>query len=392
MKCWKCGKECEDFAVNCPDCGVSLSRKTPETEIGRAMRMLYDRYGAEKVLTNSAYLVNGLGDLTDGTKKIRNQLNMAMDAGLGRMYLDQVHMGGPDASFNERVHKLLTEEAGLNDKAADELAGYFDEMIGWNGAKKEPDHNYGPEIDRKKSTDDYGKEIERKKPKDNQYEKPQNQKRGGKGLLLVALCAVVIGVLVLTNQKKNDQPEKQETTAESTMTAEADETAANEEARKAEEEKKTEEEKKVAEEEKEQKELKERFEAMRDHRGDLVEDDFIIYSEKDNKYSSMYSNGMAFGYEEGIVLARGARAGDSIETVKELYGDPDWDFSITEDNSTLYNLYIFEYQDEERAADILGDEAYEYELRTEEMKYSIGFRFDKDTEELEEIYFVNSKD
>ena len=70
------------------------------------------------------------------------------------LYLDQVHMGGPDASFNERVHKLLTEEAGLNDKAADELAGYFDEMIGWNGAKKEPDHNYGPEIDRKKSTDD----------------------------------------------------------------------------------------------------------------------------------------------------------------------------------------------------------------------------------------------
>ena len=211
MKCWKCGKECEDFAVNCPDCGVSLSRETPKTEIGRAMRKLYDKYGAEKVLTNSAYLVNGLGDLTDGTKKVRDQLNMAMNAGLGKMYLDQVHMGEPDASFNERVHKLLTEEAGLSDKVADELAGYFDEMIGWYGAKQKT------------------KEIVRKKQKENSYEEPQNQKRGVKGLLIVALCAAVIGVLVLTNQKKDDPPEESETPAESTMTGEADETAAGEE-------------------------------------------------------------------------------------------------------------------------------------------------------------------
>ena len=56
---------------------------------------------------------------------------MGMDAGVGRLYAEQLNVGVPDKGFDERVRLLLTEEAGLNDKAASELAGYFDEMIGW---------------------------------------------------------------------------------------------------------------------------------------------------------------------------------------------------------------------------------------------------------------------
>ena len=184
MKCWKCGNECNELTVTCPHCGIALSRKIPKTEIGKAMRMLYDRYGAEKILTNSAYLVNGLGDLTEESKKVRNQMKMAMDAGVGKAYLEQIALGKPDAAFDERILALLSDEAGLNDKTSKELIGYFDEMIGWRVAanaqtsgqtmktsEKEPEidrkktqNDFGPEIDRKSKKEDFGPEIERKNP------------------------------------------------------------------------------------------------------------------------------------------------------------------------------------------------------------------------------------
>ena len=136
MKCWKCGQEVVGGTGVCPYCGATQARPEPTTETGRAMRALYDRYGAREVLTNSAYLVNGLADLTDVDKKLRNQLRMALDAGLGKVYLDQLSAGAPDSAFNNRVRIVLTEDAGLSDKAAETLAGYFDEMIGWRGAAR----------------------------------------------------------------------------------------------------------------------------------------------------------------------------------------------------------------------------------------------------------------
>ena len=115
----------------CVYCGAQQKRPAPVTEEGKALRGLYDRYGAKTVLNNGAYLVSGLGDLVGEEKKLRNQLKMAMDAGVGRLYLEQLEQDAPGEDFDRRVKLLLTEEAGLNDKAAGELAGYFDEMIGW---------------------------------------------------------------------------------------------------------------------------------------------------------------------------------------------------------------------------------------------------------------------
>ena len=131
MKCWKCSREIEDGASNCVYCGVSQSRNVPETEVGRALRALYDRYGAPVVLSNHAYLLNGLGDLVGDTKKLRNQLKMALDTGIGQIYLEQISHGAPDSDFDCRIKILLTDDAGLSDKTADEIMGYFDEMIGW---------------------------------------------------------------------------------------------------------------------------------------------------------------------------------------------------------------------------------------------------------------------
>ena len=136
MKCWKCGQEIVSGSSVCVYCGASQTRPAPVTEAGKAMRALCDRYGAITVLSNGAYLVSGLGDLMDDSKKLRNQLKMAMDAGAGRLYLEQLNTGAPDAAFDRRVKQLLTEDAGLSDKAAGAIIGYFDEMIGWRQAAR----------------------------------------------------------------------------------------------------------------------------------------------------------------------------------------------------------------------------------------------------------------
>ena len=137
MRCWKCGKENNEGSSSCFYCSSSLLRPEPVTEAGRAMRALYDHYGPEEVLSNSAYLVNGIGDLLEDSKKLKNQLKMAADAGIFRLYKEQLEIGYPDPGFDKRVRLLMTEDAGLSEKVAAELAGYFDEMIGWRFVKAE---------------------------------------------------------------------------------------------------------------------------------------------------------------------------------------------------------------------------------------------------------------
>lgn len=132
MYCWKCGQENTEGAGSCAYCGAKLERTAPQSEAGVALRMLYDRYGRDAVLSNPLMLANGLGDLVQDCQKLRGQLKMALDAGMGRLYLDQLNdTGAPDAAFDRRVKALLTDDVGFSDKLAVELAGYFDEMIGW---------------------------------------------------------------------------------------------------------------------------------------------------------------------------------------------------------------------------------------------------------------------
>ena len=106
MKCWKCGTENESGSGSCENCGSSLERMAPVTKIGKAMRKLYDDYGAAEVLSNEKILVNGLGEL----------------------YLQQLETGSPDQEFDNIVRELWTDHARLNGKAAEEISGYFDEI------------------------------------------------------------------------------------------------------------------------------------------------------------------------------------------------------------------------------------------------------------------------
>ncbi len=140
MKCWKCGQEIADGTQTCVYCQANQRRSVPKTEAGRAMRALYDNYGAEKVLSTPVYLVSGIGDLVEDSRKLKNQLKTAMDAGIGKIYLEQLKTSGvPDKAFEERARAVLIEDAGLNDRVAGELTGYFDEMIGWKEADPDPE-------------------------------------------------------------------------------------------------------------------------------------------------------------------------------------------------------------------------------------------------------------
>ena len=139
MKCWKCGQENVNGTINCINCGVSLERASAITPVGRAMRELYDRYGCQTVLTNPIILKNGLGDYLENTNMnriLRTQIGMAMDAGVGMAYYEQLKKGSPDNAFVKRVKDIITRSCGLGDDVAIKIMGYFDEMIGWKAAER----------------------------------------------------------------------------------------------------------------------------------------------------------------------------------------------------------------------------------------------------------------
>ena len=134
MKCWKCGQENVSGAMQCVHCNADMRRTEPKSVEGKALRRLYDHYGAEALLTNSALMVNALGDLMQDSNKIRNQLKMALAAGIGRAYLLQIQsVGNSDSDFENRMLEMMTEDAGLSEAVSKKIMSAFDEMIGWKG-------------------------------------------------------------------------------------------------------------------------------------------------------------------------------------------------------------------------------------------------------------------
>ena len=121
-----------DGTVKCTYCSTSQSRIKPVSEVGMAFRRVYDRFGKKAIFTNSAYLNNSVGDLLSDSGKLRNWITLAMNENIGTLYLHQIEeMGRSDITFVTQIKTILIEDAGLSEKAAMELIGYFDEMIGW---------------------------------------------------------------------------------------------------------------------------------------------------------------------------------------------------------------------------------------------------------------------
>ena len=93
------------------------------------MRTIYDHYGCRQVLGNATLLHNALGDfLGEDGRKLRNQVHIAMDSGLGKLYLSQLEH--PTPQFSAQALNLLTE-AGLSEQTARQLKDLFDAMVGF---------------------------------------------------------------------------------------------------------------------------------------------------------------------------------------------------------------------------------------------------------------------
>lgn len=213
MKCWRCGKENTDGAGSCVYCGVGLMRQAPRTAPGRAMRELYDHYGAEEIFMNKAYLVNGLGDLLEDSGKLRNRIKMAADAGIFSLYKEQLPAGKPDSDFYARVRLLMEEDAGLSEKACGELISFMDEMIGWPLPEQEEDRSgkeSGEEEVKPESSEEHdgkpdesGSEAEKDKTRTESgpeeaeiHPTPKPANRTGKEKVLFAGAAAILLALI----------------------------------------------------------------------------------------------------------------------------------------------------------------------------------------------------
>lgn len=136
MKCWRCGKENADVNT-CLYCGVSQKRTTPITDIGKALRKIYDDFGFEIVLDDSRCITSALNDLIPESESFSHILEYVYHVGLGKTYKSQLNNGGkPDEFFYRKVKRIITEDADLSERKADQLICCFDEMIGWDNSEK----------------------------------------------------------------------------------------------------------------------------------------------------------------------------------------------------------------------------------------------------------------
>ncbi|MBR1759117.1 MAG: zinc ribbon domain-containing protein [Lachnospiraceae bacterium] len=205
----------------------------------------------------------------------------------------------------------------------------------------------------------------------------QKSAKNGKQTVLWAvlgICLVAVAIFLVSKVGKNDK--NQNVAMQTTTTAEETTTMDEEEWNAVYQEK-----------------LKARFEAMEGHTGELAQDDFLVYFPSTQRYEDAgviaVLNGGVFldiETEEEFVLARGAKPGDTTESIRKLYGEPDYTGEMTED-FYLYQWMISNEAWADGAKAALGDTIYDYVFEFEgsdqtKLAVSLDFRFDQDTNEL----------
>ena len=138
--CWKCGQKLPQNSNICTSCGENQSERCPLPQNcgdeAKALRAIYDHYGRNQVLSDATTLFNAIGDyLGEDGKKLRFQVRIAMDAGLGKLYLSQ--LDSPAEGFDNRCIALLTG-IGLTEAVARNLKNLFDAMVGFQVAAPQP--------------------------------------------------------------------------------------------------------------------------------------------------------------------------------------------------------------------------------------------------------------
>ncbi len=142
MRCWKCGNDNYEDTKFCLYCGISMERTSPVSDLGKALRKIYDDFGHEAVFKDSRCLSSSLSDLISDSELFVYSIEHVYRVGLGSVYESQISkVGKTDESFYTRVKRIITVDAGLSESKADELISLFDEMIGWQVLGKQKQFN-----------------------------------------------------------------------------------------------------------------------------------------------------------------------------------------------------------------------------------------------------------
>lgn len=116
MQCWKCSGQVVDGI--CTLCGcLQSSRKSAVTDIGRMLRYVYDKFGAQRTLTEDGLLVRCLPDILPDEIELRQALTAAMRLGAGQEFYALLSTNHPlnDATFQRLVNALQAADLSEND-------------------------------------------------------------------------------------------------------------------------------------------------------------------------------------------------------------------------------------------------------------------------------------
>lgn len=146
MKCWRCGKDNTENNEKCLFCGTSQKRVEPVTDTGKALRKIFDDFGAEKVFGDSRIITAAISDFIPDSDVLCLSIELVYRVGIGTIYNNQLqNHGAANEEFYKRVEKVIIEDAGLSESKATQLIHLFDEMIGWKNSQETtagtvPDH------------------------------------------------------------------------------------------------------------------------------------------------------------------------------------------------------------------------------------------------------------
>lgn len=130
MHCWKCGAPV--VGSRCLSCGcLQSTRQGTTTEVGKALRYAYDKFGPGQILTNQEMLRRCLSDLIPDEKKLRGQIALVMQTNVGqRLFNIMTTIGELDWVAYKDLAQSIQEDCGLTEDQASTILDYILEMIG----------------------------------------------------------------------------------------------------------------------------------------------------------------------------------------------------------------------------------------------------------------------
>ena len=172
MQCWKCGGQ--TVGGVCTLCGGRERDRIPAaTPAGRALRYVYDKFGAKRTLTEDGLLARCLTDVLPDEIELRRALTAAFAAGAGREFYAVLETNQPltEATFQGLVRVLRAAELTEEDARA-VLVSLWD-MAGCGAPQNReppvlphPSHPTTPQVPPERSMREVPREVPQERPRE----------------------------------------------------------------------------------------------------------------------------------------------------------------------------------------------------------------------------------